>query len=57
MPALPELHKQASETWKVLARARDAYRAAARRYLIAELLNVLAETPAIVALDLNAEYE
>ena len=57
MVTLQELHNHASERWGELARAREAYRAAARRYLIAELLKVLTETPEIVALDLNAEYE
>jgi hypothetical protein len=57
MVTLQELHKQASEAWDQLEQTRKAYHAAARRYLIAELVEVLTETPEIVALDLNAEYE
>jgi hypothetical protein len=57
MVTLQELHNHASERWGELARAREAYRAAARRYLIAELLKILIEAPEVVALDLNAEYE
>lgn len=57
MVTLQELHKQASKTWGEFEHAREAYHAAARRYLIAELLAILTETPQIEALDLNAEYE
>jgi len=57
MVTLPQLQKQASEAWDQLERTREAYRVTARRYLIAELLKVLTETPEIVALALNAEYE
>lgn len=57
MTALPQLHEEAARAYDELDRARGAYRAVARRYLIAELLKVLGERPQIAALELNAEYE
>jgi hypothetical protein len=57
MATLPQLQKEAVEASAELEEARGAYRAAARRYLIAELVKILGETPQVVALELSAEYE
>jgi len=56
MPALTQLRHAALKARARLERARSAYRSAACRYLIAELLNVIAKTPEIATLHLSADY-
>jgi hypothetical protein len=57
MATRPQLQKKAVKAYDELEEARGAYRTAARRYLIAELLKILGETPQVVAFQLSAEYE
>jgi len=54
---LPQLQKEAAKRSEELDRARTAYRRAARRCLIAHLLAVLRDTPAIRAVGLSVNYE
>jgi hypothetical protein len=57
MATHPQLQKKAVKAYGALEEAHGAYRTAARRYLIAELLKIIGETPQVVALELSAEYE
>jgi hypothetical protein len=57
MSALTPLHHVVLDAQAGLERARSAYRSAARRYLIAELLQSVASRPEIDPLCLSAPYE
>ncbi len=57
MAASAELRQRAVEAHASLERASTVYRAAARLYLIAELLEILANNPEIASLHLSAQYE
>jgi hypothetical protein len=57
MATATELRHTVHEAQARLERARNAYRSAARRCLIAELLETLVSSPEITSLDLSAQYE